>query len=52
MVRYDGGGVSGPVELAAEQILTTLNIDGVVIAYPDGSQAVWPPKDSRWRLDE
>jgi hypothetical protein len=52
MVRYDGVGISGPVEIGAEQVLTTLDIDGVVITYPDGSLVAWPPEDPRWHLDE
>jgi hypothetical protein len=51
MVRYDGRGMSGPVEFGTDQILTTLDIDGVVITYPDGTKAAWPA-DERWKLDD
>ena len=52
MVRYDAVGMSGPIEFSPEQILATLNIDGIVVTYPDGSLVAWPPEDPRWRLDD
>jgi hypothetical protein len=52
LVRYDGQGMSGPVEFGTDQVLSTLDIDGIVITYPDGSQVAWPQGDPRWHLDE
>jgi len=34
LVRYDGVGISGPVELGGEQVLTTLDIDGWSLPIP------------------